>query len=1105
MSWLKVLVWLLRRRFRSSWALLAITSFGVLAAVTLLAVGVIYTRALAEGGLRHALGTRSPVTNNSYLLVQNRPLGLADYERLRATVDDVTDQSLGHILQGSARFGRTQPDLLLVTRPEGDPAGSDAPLGRPFFLTGFEEHSRLIDGRWPQAAPVIDDGELVIETVLGGPVSHTTMSGAGSVIYLFPFPGDPSQRVTLKVVGVAEPIDPREAYWMGTPSALFNPQEYADAGKYLFPMYVSEDTFFSGLASYYPLLVGDYAWHLFMDTGALTPSDVGATRAAIDGLEVELNKSYPRSLVLTSLGNALGDFQKELTRARVPIFVFLSLVVVVMLYFLAMVVGLLSRTRSDESGLLKSRGSSTLQVTGFLVLAEGMMVLIAIVVGPFLALAIVRFLLLGTIDPGGDLDPVSIGLSWDTFGVAAIGGVLSLGILGASGVGMARLGLVESLRVRARPPAVPILQRYYIDVLVLAAVGLLWWQIEDKDGFIGRDVTTKAIEVDPSLLLGPVLVLLGVAFLLLRVLPLILRLLAWAASLVAPAWATFTLTRVARDPLPHGSLAIMLMMAAALGIFGASFQPSLSRSQEEQVLYDVGGDVVVEASALPTSTVEDLSKVPGVRSLSPVERYSLPVIGQASASIATVMAVDPETLHEAAWFRNDFSGLELDDLLAPLRETGGEPRALTLRPDADRAGVWVNVEDVGRRPLQDQMNFWMRVFDDDGNYRNLPLGDLQLSDFGQDSWIYLEAELPVDSRFPEDTSFGVGSIFFSRRSVTGMGEGSISLDDITVKGPFAPDLGVVVEGFERPGAWVPFPSSQQLSDTLDHTPRAARTGRFGISLKWRRTAGNSSVGALLPPGPFPLPAVGGPTFRVGDEFRVRSGRQMVPIVIKDVTDYFPTVDPSRQPFLLVSSEDYRAYMKRSGGDLGLSGELWVSLDDGVDRDQTLLSLEGPLPGFASVRDRDAEVDLTQRNPLGGGGWNGLTLIAIVALTLAAVLALGAYAAVSMRTGRVDLSLARALGLSTRQIVLSMALERFVIALLGIGIGTVVGAWLGRWVLGYLDATSSGAELLPPMIVTFEGWLVGVVYLVLVAALVFTTLLAAVWAGRLPVPEVLRGD
>ena len=65
------------RRLRSSWALLVITGFGVLAAVTLMSLGAVYTRALAEAGLQHSLASTSQEILNTHIIAQNRPLGPA--------------------------------------------------------------------------------------------------------------------------------------------------------------------------------------------------------------------------------------------------------------------------------------------------------------------------------------------------------------------------------------------------------------------------------------------------------------------------------------------------------------------------------------------------------------------------------------------------------------------------------------------------------------------------------------------------------------------------------------------------------------------------------------------------------------------------------------------------------------------------------------------------------------------------------------------------------------------------------------------------------------------------------------------------------------------
>ena len=90
-----------------------------------------------------------------------------------------------------------------------------------------------------------------------------------------------------------------------------------------------------------------------------------------------------------------------------------------------------------------------------------------------------------------------------------------------------------------------------------------------------------------------------------------------------------------------------------------------------------------------------------------------------------------------------------------------------------------------------------------------------------------------------------------------------------------------------------------------------------------------------------------------------------------------------------------------------------------------------------------------------GGWNGLTLLGMAAITVAVLLTLALHGVAEVRTGRVDLTVAQTLGFSRLQLTASLALERVVVAVLGIGVGAGVGLWMGRWVLGFLDITPRG--------------------------------------------------
>ncbi len=1116
MSWTALLYWLLRRRIRSTWPLLVITSFGIVSAVTLMAVGAGYSRVLAEGGLRHALASTSPRVLNVHLITQNRPIGAADYTQLRSAVEGIAESRLGYMIRSMGRYGIVQGSIRLRTVPSDGPPSLDAPIGRPFFLTGFQEHSSLVAGRWPVGPPVISDDGISIEAVLGRVSARQMGISVGSQVDLYPFINDESQRISVTITGTADPNDPSEEYWMNGPSSYFVTRD--DGGPILLPIYVTEETFFDGVAAKYPSMVGDFTWFLFLDTTVLKSSLVGPTQDAIKRLETDVNRQFPRSLVLTGLKPALKEYRQALTLARVPIFVFISLVVLVVIYFLIMVMGMLARSQTDESGILRSRGASILQVSGILAVSEGIIVLASMIMGPFLALLIVRFLLAPTVNPVGGTGSIPVVLSSDMFLMGAIGGVLSLIVLLASSFNRARLGIVESLRSRARPPTLPLLQRYYIDILVLFVLGFLLWEIRGREGFLTRDLASGEVKVDFLLLFGPAVVLVVVAVVVLRVLPLVVRLMSWSADRLAPAWVSFPLARFARDPLPHGSLVIILALAAALGVFGASFQPTLSVSQTHQALYSGGGDLSMSGPSLSSRDAKTLEEHEAIRTFSPIVRESVTLLDVLPGDSATLMAVDPKVLPDIVWFREDFAGKSLSELMELLRPvslpSSSFGSGILVPGDATRIGVWVDLTGLNSGTVVSDLNLWTRIYTSQGIFHNLFLGEVSKArtglsarkvsgDGAESGWTYLEEEVK-DTVNPSGEPLRLVSFYLSRKSFARTPPGTISLDDVTVKGPSSPPGGLVVEDFESSGGWAPLVNQGQAPDVVERATTAARSGNAGLRFTWEETFKDAPRGVVFPPDPFPLPAIGGPNFSVGQIVRVKAGRKLVPVVIRGTTDYFPTLNALTRPFLIVPLEPYKQYARRTSLErVKEPNAFWASVQGDADRVQVVASLHERIGAFVSIKDRDLLVETARRNPLAGGGWNGLTFLSMTAITVAVLLTLVIHSLVAIHTGRVDLAVARTLGFSRLQLALSLALERGLTAIFGLVVGSVVGIWLSRWVLGFMDIDARGRPIIPPMVLEVQDGLVVGALGGLIAATLLGLLVAVVFVRRLNVPDVLR--
>ncbi|MEE2926296.1 MAG: ABC transporter permease [Chloroflexota bacterium] len=1116
MSWTALLYWLLRRRIRSTWPLLVITSFGIVSAVTLMAVGAGYSRVLAEGGLRHTLASTSPRVLNVHLITQNRPIGAADYTQLRSAVEGIAESRLGYMIRSMGRYGIVQGSIRLRTVPSDGPPSLDAPIGRPFFLTGFQEHSSLVAGRWPVGPPVISDDGISIEAVLGRVSARQMGISVGSQVDLYPFINDESQRISVTITGTADPNDPSEEYWMNGPSSYFVTRD--DGGPILLPIYVTEETFFDGVAAKYPSMVGDFTWFLFLDTTVLKSSLVGPTQDAIKRLETDVNRQFPRSLVLTGLKPALKEYRQALTLARVPIFVFISLVVLVVIYFLIMVMGMLARSQTDESGILRSRGASILQVSGILAVSEGIIVLASMIMGPFLALLIVRFLLAPTVNPVGGTGSIPVVLSSDMFLMGAIGGVLSLIVLLASSFTRARLGIVESLRSRARPPTLPLLQRYYIDILALFVLGFLLWEIRGREGFLTRDLASGEVKIDFLLLFGPAVVLVVVAVVVLRVLPLVVRLMSWSADRLAPAWVSFPLARFARDPLPHGSLVIILALAAALGVFGASFQPTLSVSQTHQALYSGGGDLSMSGPSLSSRDAKTLEEHEAIRTFSPIVRESVTLLDVLPGDSATLMAVDPKVLPDIVWFREDFAGKSLSELMELLRPvslpSSSFGSGILVPGDATRIGVWVDLTGLNSGTLVSDLNLWTRIYTSQGIFHNLFLGEVSKAKTGlsarnasetgaESGWTYLEEEVK-DTVNPSGEPLRLVSFYLSRKSFARTPPGTISLDDVTVKGPSSPPGGLVVEDFESSGGWAPLVNQGQAPDVVERATTAARSGNAGLRFTWEETFKDAPRGVVVPPDPFPLPAIGGPNFSVGQIVRVKAGRKLVPVVIRGTTDYFPTLNALTRPFMIVPLEPYKQYVRRTSLErVKEPNAFWASVQDDADRVQVVASLHERIGAFVSIKDRDLLVETARRNPLAGGGWNGLTFLSMTAITVAVLLTLVIHSLVAIHTGRVDLAVARTLGFSRLQLALSLALERGLTAIFGLVVGSVVGIWLSRWVLGFMDIDARGRPIIPPMVLEVQDGLVVGALGGLIAATLLGLLVAVVFVRRLNVPDVLR--
>ena len=95
---------------------------------------------------------------------------------------------------------------------------------------------------------------------------------------------------------------------------------------------------------------------------------------------------------LSSLSDALEDYDTRLFFSKIPMFVIMILISVVILYYVITLSSLVVEQQKGEIVLLRSRGASSVQVLAVFVMEGLTIALMAVIIAPFLASAVISFL-----------------------------------------------------------------------------------------------------------------------------------------------------------------------------------------------------------------------------------------------------------------------------------------------------------------------------------------------------------------------------------------------------------------------------------------------------------------------------------------------------------------------------------------------------------------------------------------------------------------------------------------------------------------------------------------------------------------------------------------
>ncbi|MFQ5934278.1 MAG: FtsX-like permease family protein, partial [Dehalococcoidia bacterium] len=528
-------------------------------------------------------------------------------------------------------------------------------------------------------------------------------------------------------------------------------------------------------------------------------------------------------------------------------------------------------------------------------------------------------------------------------------------------------------------------------------------------------------------------------------------------------------------------------------IFGATFEPTLSKSQEDQALYTQGADISIISRIQANRQMEPfLKSLPDEMVVSLVRRESVRLGGGPAEGNVSVLAVTPHTLGQTTWFRSDFADKDLPELMSAIDDPLPPVAGVSIPEGAETLGVWISAEDPrGLRPQS--LNIWARVVNSSGIYHNLGLGELP----SRPGWHLMEGSVTGNGEGVQLVSFFVSGSILPASSL-------LNFDDVTVWGPGLPPDGMIIEGFEEPQPWTPIATRGQEADLTEQTGEAAHSGELGLRLTFGQLQRIELRGVFLTSGPYPVPVIGGPGFVTGQQFALRVNRSTLQVEVVDILRYFPTINPGATQFMIINLDHFAHFLSHAAVSQRVPpNEIWISTDPESDQSQFLETLADTLPPTLLLKERKEAVDSALRDPLAAGAWEGLTVLGITVMVGAILVSLVLLGTTSLRQARLDISVARALGFSNRQLAGSLVVERVLMVALAMLAGSLVGWWLRNWILSYLDITPTGGTIVPPLVLATDQPLLLLAYLSLISAALATIGFTLFLARRLKTAQVLR--
>ena len=557
------------------------------------------------------------------------------------------------------------------------------------FLTKFQDHINILEGRFPKD---VTSPDQPIEVLVSKTVADQLGLQVNEQFVAFDR-NNLKVQVPVIVTGIWEARDPKESFWFYDPSYLKD------------VMVTTEATFLQNLSPKVEKEVYLAVWYMVFDGSSVRTDNVNSLLGNINYTLTRATALQSNVKLDESPVDALWRYQQSSRLLLIQLFAFSIPILLLVFAFVTLVAGLTVNGQRNEIAVLRSRGASAIQVFSISLIGALVLAAFAFFLGTPIAQGIAQ--LVGqtrsflSFAKGQELS-VAITPTAIEIGVVSVAVAVAAMVLPVWEA--ARHTIVTYKQERARSLRAPWWQRAWLDVLILipAAYGTYLLQKQGTIAVSGVvNVTGGDPFSNPLLFMVPVLMMVALTLLLIRIFPYFLRFIAWLFGKLPGTTFVLAARQLSRSPGFYVAPMMLLILTLALATFTSSLASTLDSSLNDQMRYDVGGDMFLSepgedtqisgffgnTGAADTSSdtssssstgettvgarwlfapVSDHLKVDGVLAATRVGLYTATAKVNSGQLKSQVMGIDRYDYTKIAFWRSDFGPTSLGGMMNQL-------------------------------------------------------------------------------------------------------------------------------------------------------------------------------------------------------------------------------------------------------------------------------------------------------------------------------------------------------------------------------------------------------------------------------------------------------